>query len=93
MRRLTITAAATAAALAAGSAAYAFTPAPRPATPGDLTEVSGGCGLGWHLSADGLCRRDAVPPVYRPYAYATPPYAGTCWLTATAFGPRRVCAW
>jgi hypothetical protein len=58
-----------------------------------LTEVSGGCGLGWHLTANGLCRRNIVPYAHPPYAYAAPPYPGGCWWTSTPFGARRVCAW
>lgn len=92
MTRLTIMAAAAAAALA-GSAAYGFPPAPHPA-PDDPIRVSGGCEPGWHLTSNGLCRRDAIPSAYRPYAYVIPPRAGPCWWTDTPLGGvRRVCAW
>ena len=93
MRRLTILASAAAAALAAGSAALAFTPSPHLGMSDGLTEVSGGCGPGWHLTANGLCRRNVVPYAHPPYAYAAPPYPGACWWTSTPFGARRVCAW
>jgi len=92
MTSLTIMAAAAAAALAAGSAAYGFPPTPHLA-PDDLIRVSGGCEPGWHLTPNGLCRRDAIPYAYRPYAYVIPPHAGRCWWTATPLGVRRVCAW
>lgn len=85
--------AAAAAALAAGSAAYGFAPAPHLAAPADLTEASGACGPGWHLTPNGLCRRDAISYVHQPYAYVMPPHAGPCWWTATPLGVRRICAW
>jgi hypothetical protein len=94
MRKLTIMAA-VAAALAAGSAAYAFTPSPHPETGMDVTlKASGGCGPGWHLTANGLCRRDLVPNVYRPYAYDPLfDYGPHCFWASTAYGMRRICTW
>ncbi|MGZ3282704.1 MAG: GCG_CRPN prefix-to-repeats domain-containing protein [Xanthobacteraceae bacterium] len=81
----------------AGSTAQAF-PAPaqieRPT--GDIVQVRGFCGLGWHRGPYGGCYRNGAlyaPYVYGPYAAYAPPYPARCWWTGAYYGARRVCAW
>lgn len=53
---------------------------------GDLIQVRGGCGLGWHRGPWGGCRPNGAFYAYAPGIYG-------CWWRATPWGPRRVCAW
>jgi hypothetical protein len=57
---------------------------------GDVIEVANGCGVGWHRTYNGICRPNHVAA---PYVYGPPSYGPHCWWVATAWGPRRVCAW
>ncbi|MBV9564499.1 MAG: hypothetical protein JOY90_29260 [Bradyrhizobium sp.] len=100
MRLSHLAAAFAVAATAAAPMARAFPIGPSPAPSSNpVIEVRGLCGLGWHRELDGACYRNGVPYGYYGYpygpsaAYEAPYYAGRCWLTPTAFGPRRVCAW
>jgi hypothetical protein len=62
----------------------------RPA--GEVVQVRGFCGLGWHRGYYGECRPNGAPYLYAPYAvYGAPPPA-RCWWTATVYGQRMVCA-
>ncbi len=94
MKKLLSSAAFAAAVTLAGATAQAF-PALTPSGPAAVIQVRNLCGLGWHRGPYGLCHPNGVYPyVYGPYgAYAQPYYAGRCWWTETAYGPRRVCTW
>jgi hypothetical protein len=52
---------------------------------GNIIQVRGACGLGWHRGPWGGCRRNGVR--VGSYAYAR------CWLRPTPWGPERVCSW
>lgn len=96
MKRLVLAAAAAAGVMVAAPGAQAFPADPQPrATGTEVIEVRGLCGLGWHRGALGECRPNGTGYgyVYRPYAYAPPPYRPRCWWIETPYGPRRVCAW
>jgi hypothetical protein len=54
----------------------------------DLTQVRGGCGLGWHRGPWGGCRPNGAF-----YAYGYGPGVYGCWWRPTPWGPRRICAW
>ncbi|WP_140480003.1 GCG_CRPN prefix-to-repeats domain-containing protein [Bradyrhizobium symbiodeficiens] len=94
MRKLHISIASTLAALLTASAAAAFTaPAVTTEARSEVISVANGCGPGWHRGPYGYCRRNLAPYVHGPYAVYRPYYPENCWIAATAYGPRRVCAW
>lgn len=94
MRKLQIFIGATLAVLLTASAAAAFTaPILTTDAPSEVIPVANGCGPGWHRGPYGLCRRNLASYAYGPYAVYRPYYPENCWIAATAYGPRRVCAW
>jgi len=77
--------------LATASAAQAFPASPQLASPaGDIVQVRGLCGLGWHRGFYGECLPNGAGYFYGPYAAYAPP-AGRCWWVGSVYGPRRVC--
>jgi len=96
MQGFLVSAAVGAALIAAASAAQASPAAPRVAQAnGDLVQVRGLCGLGWHRGYYGECRPNGTG--YGPYPYGWyGPYrapAARCWWVAGPYGARRVCGW
>jgi hypothetical protein len=99
MRKLVISAVTAIAATGAASAARAMPVSAQIArSAGNLVEVRGFCGLGWHRGFYGACVPNGVPYAYRPYAYGPYAYVSPapapvrCWWIETAYGPRRVCS-
>jgi hypothetical protein len=93
MNRLFLSAFVAAAAVVSTAAVQAMPLIPDHAPSGIITQVAGGCGLGWHRGPYGGCRRNGfggpivvAPPVY----YGGPAYyqaAGPCG----GRGQHRVC--